>query len=314
MAKSNTVYKKQYIKRFANKIGKNMELIIDKLIKQIKAKQNPSTIGLDTDFEYLDQATKSQCKNNEDKCSAIFDYNMQIIDSLCDIVPSVKVQIAYYEIYGTLGLEVFAKTVQYAKSKGLITIVDAKRGDIGASSKMYAQAFLKPNAPYECDFLTVNGYFGTDGLLPFVSACQEYNKGLFVLVKTSNPSSKEIQNIVQNGKTVYQHMADMCVEIGKDMVGQFGYSNIGAVVGCTHPTEVKQMRNQYTSLFMLVPGYGAQGGSADNAKLCFDSNGNGAIVNSSRGILCAYQSPKYKGQDCITAAKNAAIDMKKDLS
>ncbi|MCL2598961.1 MAG: orotidine-5'-phosphate decarboxylase [Firmicutes bacterium] len=289
-----------------------MEKIIDSLIQKIRVCKNPSVIGLDTDIEYL--ASDHQLDSLEKKCNAILDYNKQMIDVLCDIVPAVKVQIAYYEVFGASGMDVFAKTLQYAKQKGLYTIADAKRGDIGATAKMYAKAFLEIGAPFECDFLTVNGYLGTDGLQPFVDICKKNNKGLFVLVKTSNPSGAEIQNLVANKSTIYQIMADITKDLGKDQLGKYGYSNIGAVVGCTHPTQAEQMRQEYPAMFMLVPGYGAQGGSAQDAKLCFDAKGDGAIVNSSRGILCAYKNPKYQGLGIFEAARSAALDMQKDLA
>lgn len=294
-------------------------LIIDQLIQSIQDKNNPSVVGIDTDFAYLDPKVQASCQNTKDKCSAILAFNRQIIDSICDIVPAVKVQIAYYEIFGSLGLDVFAETVRYSKQKGLITINDAKRGDIGATANMYAKAFLEPNAPFECDFLTVNAYFGTDGLQPFVDLCKQNNKGLFVLVKTSNPSGAELQNLVitdlisNTSQTVYQKMATMCQTLGKDIIGQNGYSNIGAVVGCTHSAEAIDIRKQYPNLYMLVPGYGTQGGSAEDAKLCFDKQGNGAIVNSSRGILLAHKNPKYAGLNIFQAARQAAIDMREEL-
>ncbi len=293
-------------------------MITDTLIEKIIEKQNPTCVGLDTSFDYLPDDMKKGVKDFKDAAGAILEFNKNIIDSVCDVVPSVKVQIAYYEQYGRAGLKAFAKTLAYAKKKGLIVITDAKRNDIGATASRYAAAFLGKTTvndfeetAFESDFLTVNGYLGSDGIVPFTEECKAHDKGIFVLVKTSNPSSGELQNLkLQDGRTVYECMGDMVEEWGKGTVGKYGYSAVGAVVGATYPEEAKVLRERLPHTFFLVPGYGAQGANAEMLKNCFDQNGLGGVVNNSRGILCAY---KKRGGKYYEAAREACLDMKKDL-
>ena len=295
--------------------------MIDQLITAIQRTKNPSVIGIDTDFHYLPESHLSGCKTIEEVCSAVLNFNRNIIDAIYDIAPAVKVQVAYYEMLGVPGMDVFSKTLQYAKQKGLITIADVKRNDIGATSDAYAKAYFsgvqianQQHIGFESDFITINGYLGSDGIMPFVKDFDPLNKGAFVLVKTSNRSSGEFQDLLlQDGCSVYHKMAQLVSDWGKNCIGAYGYSPLGAVVGATYPKQAEELRNLYKEMFFLVPGYGAQGGKAEDLTVFFDQNCLGAIVNSSRGILCAYQKEKYKGMDYIQAARQATIDMRDDI-
>ncbi len=294
-------------------------MITDQLIEQIIDLQNPTCVGLDTLFDYLPDNMKEGVTTFEGAAERIFDFNKKLVDTVRDIVPSVKVQIAYYEMYGTAGMKAFEETLKYAKEKGLVVIADAKRNDIGSTASCYAKTFLGETAvngvsqrPFPADYVTVNGYLGTDGIAPFVEQCQQNDKGIFVLVKTSNPSSGELQNLVlENGKPVYEYMGGLVEKWGESTIGKYGYSAVGAVVGATHPTEAARLREVLPHTFFLIPGYGAQGGNAEMLKSCFGKNGLGGVVNNSRGILCAY---KKLGGTYYEAARAACITMQKDLS
>lgn len=294
-------------------------MITDKLIEKIIKMKNPTCVGLDTSFDYLPDDMKEGIDDFKGAAQAILEFNKKIVDSVCDIVPAVKVQIAYYEQYGKAGMKAFKKTCAYAKEKGLIVITDAKRNDIGATASRYAAAFLGKTevngnleAAFESDFLTVNGYLGSDGITPFTDECKKNGKGIFVLVKTSNPSSGELQDLkLEDGRTVYECMGDMVEKWGEDTRGKYGYSAVGAVVGATYPEEAKVLRARLPHTFFLVPGYGAQGANAEMLKNCFDEKGSGGIVNNSRGILCAY---KKRGGKYFEAARQACLDMKADLN
>ena len=296
--------------------------MIDKLIEKIVDLQNPTCVGLDTSFGYLPDEMKKGVTTFESAAEAIAEFNMNIIDKVCDIVPSVKVQIAYYEAYGHAGLQAFEYTVNYAKGRGLVVIADCKRNDIGSTAGCYSTAYLgktdlngKQLRAFAADMLTVNGYLGYDGIKPFVDDIKKYDKSIFVLVKTSNPSSGELQNLkLENGKYIYEQMGELVSEWGKDSVGKYGYSEVGAVVGATHPEEAERHRAQLPNTFFLIPGYGAQGGSAQMLKVCFDKKGLGGVVNSSRGIICAYKDARYRGMNYAEAARAACIDMQQDLS
>ena len=296
--------------------------MIDKLIEKIVNLQNPTCVGLDTSFGYLPDEMKKGVTTFESAAEAIAEFNMNIIDKVCDIVPSVKVQIAYYEAYGHAGLQAFEYTVNYAKGRGLVVIADCKRNDIGSTAGCYSTAYLgktdlngKQLRAFAADMLTVNGYLGYDGIKPFVDDIKKYDKSIFVLVKTSNPSSGELQNLkLENGKYIYEQMGELVSGWGKDSVGKYGYSEVGAVVGATHPEEAERLRAQLPNTFFLIPGYGAQGGSAQMLKVCFDKKGLGGVVNSSRGIICAYNDARYRGMNYAEAARAACIDMQQDLS
>ena len=294
-------------------------MITDKLIDGIIAMQNPTCVGLDTLFDYLPDDMKAGAKTFEDVAERVLAFNKKIVDNVYDIVPSVKVQIAYYEMYGAAGMKAYYETLQYAAAKGLVVIADAKRNDIGSTASCYAKAFLGETQvndgaikAFPSDYVTVNGYLGSDGILPFVEQCEKHDKGIFVLVKTSNPSGAEIQNmILENGVPMYEYMGGLVEKWGGSTVGKYGYSAVGAVVGATHPTEAARLREVLPHTFFLIPGYGAQGGNAEMLKSCFAANGLGGVVNNSRGILCAY---KKNGGTYTEAARAACIAMQKDLS
>ena len=294
-------------------------MITDKLIDGIIATQNPTCVGLDTLFDYLPDDMKAGAVTFEDVAERVLAFNKNLIDNISDIVPSVKVQIAYYEMYGVAGMKAYYETLKYAAQKGLVVIADAKRNDIGSTASCYAKAFLgetqvndKAYAAFPSDYVTVNGYLGSDGILPFVEQCEKNDKGIFVLVKTSNPSGAEIQNMVlDNGKPMYEYVGGLVEQWGASTIGEYGYSAVGAVVGATHPTEAARLREVLPHTFFLIPGYGAQGGNAEMLKSCFGANGLGGVVNNSRGILCAY---KKNGGTYTQAAREACIAMQKDLS
>lgn len=294
-------------------------MITDKLIDGIIQMQNPTCVGLDTLFDYLPDDMKAGAATFEDVAERVLAFNKTLIDHICDIVPSVKVQIAYYEMYGVAGMKAYYETLKYAAEKGLVVIADAKRNDIGSTASCYAKAFLgetqvndKAIKAFPADYVTVNGYLGSDGILPFVEQCEKQDKGIFVLVKTSNPSGAEIQNmILQNGVPMYEYMGGLVEKWGESTVGKYGYSAVGAVVGATHPTEAARLREVLPHTFFLIPGYGAQGGNAEMLKSCFGADGLGGVVNNSRGILCAY---KKHGGTYYGAAREACIAMQKDLS
>ena len=296
-------------------------MIIDQLIDKIQLTNNPSVIGLDTCIDYLPQEMQEVCTTLEEAGKQITKFNFDLIDTLKDVVPAVKVQVAYYEMYGVEGMKAFRDTIAYARSNGLIVIADVKRNDIGSTAAAYSKGYIGKCklvggevTPYESDFITVNGDLGSDGLLPFVEDCKKYDKGLFALVKTSNPTSGELQDkIMDNGKTLYDNMATLVDGWGAELGGKYGYSSIGGVVGATHKEQAQAIRKAHPNMFFLIPGYGAQGGKAEDLAVCFE-NKMGGIVNSSRGILCAYRKPQYAGMDYKQAALAAAIDMKKDIT
>lgn len=296
-------------------------MIIDKLIDAIKRTDNPSVVGLDTCLDYLPQDMLAKVNSLDDAAEQIFEFNKNIIDNIFDIVPAVKVQVAYYEMYGYQGMKAFKQTIDYAKSKGMIVIADVKRNDIGSTAGCYSKAYLsgvevagKKITAFDSDYITVNGYLGSDGILPFVKDCKENDKGLFILVKTSNPTSGELQDKkFENGNTLYEEMGDLVEKWGSELIGKYGYSSIGAVVGATHREQAEIIRKRNPHTFFLIPGYGAQGGKAEDLAVCF-VNGIGGIVNSSRGILCAYKKEKYQGMDYAKAARQASIDMREDLN
>ena len=224
-------------------------------------------------------------------------------------------------MYGYEGLKAFDYTLNYARGRGMIVIADCKRNDIGSTASCYSKAYLgstcvngKKIKSFPADMLTVNGYLGSDGITPFVDDIKANDKSIFALVKTSNPSSGELQNLkLENGEYVYERMGALVNEWGKDTVGKYGYSEVGAVVGATHPEEAEKLRKQLPNTFFLIPGYGAQGGNAQMLKVCFDSHGLGGIVNNSRGIICAYKKPEYSGMNYYDAARAACIAMQQDL-
>jgi len=295
---------------------------MDKLIEKIVRLQNPTALGLDTCIEYIPQQLKEkfgeECSTLESAANAIYKYNCLLIDALADIIPCVKVQVAYYEMYGSHGMESFHKTIVYAQAKGMYAIADIKRNDIGATAAAYANAYLGSTMlkdetlkVFNCDSVTINGYLGTDGIKPFTDLCKSLNKSAFILVKTSNPSSGELQDqTLSDGRKVFELMGDMVAQWGSEQIGSFGYSNIGAVVGATYPEQGEQLRNRLKSVFFLIPGYGAQGAGGKDLVGSFDKDGLGGIVNASRSILCAYK--KYS-LPAAESARAEAIAMKEDI-
>ncbi|MGI6154093.1 MAG: orotidine-5'-phosphate decarboxylase [Christensenellaceae bacterium] len=296
--------------------------MIDVLIDKIRQTECPVCVGLDTKLDYIPESFLAGSKDDLLGYAAenIFRFNQAVIDEVAGIVPSVKVQSAYYEMYGYKGVKAFRDTIRYAKEKGLVVIADIKRNDIGATAQAYSAAYLgrtavgKKEVPvFDADFVTLNAYLGIDGIKPFVEDCKAYGKGAFILVKTSNQSSDELQDLVSGDKAVYEHMAGFVAKWGHSLIGKNGYSSIGAVVGATYPQQAERIRQKYPHVFFLIPGYGAQGGSAEALAVNFDRNGLGGIVNNSRGILLAYKSDKYVNMPFEKAAKQAAIDMKNDI-
>ncbi len=301
--------------------------MIGKLIEEIKKKGAPIVVGLDPNLvfipEYIQKAAfRESGETLEGAAGAVLAFNQEIIDAIYDLVPAVKPQIAMYEQFGVPGLLAYQKTIEYAHKRGLIVIADVKRGDIGSTSEAYARAHLgrisigKRTLPvFDADFATVNPYLGTDGVKPFIDTCMENDKGIFVLVKTSNPSSGEFQDQKMGDATLYQKVADKVEEWGKPSV-ETRYSEVGAVVGATYPEMGNELRKRMPHTFILVPGYGAQGATGADLKGFFDENGEGAIINSSRGIIAAYRKKeyeKYGERNFADAARAAVLDMRYDI-
>lgn len=299
---------------------------VDLLVEKIKKKGNPSVAGLDPVLSYVPQfirekAYKEYGKNLKGACEAIWEFNKGLIDALYDVVPAVKPQSAFYEMYGLEGEAVMHKTIQYAQEKGLYVILDVKRNDIGSTAEAYAKAYLGEVdiddvmvAPCPVDSVTVNPYLGTDGIKPFVDECKKWDKSMFALVKTSNPSSGEFQDLKAGDKRIFEHVAELVNKWNKDTIGKSGYGAVGAVVGATYPEQAIVLREIMKQSYFLVPGYGAQGGGAQGVKPCFNDDGLGAIVNSSRAIMCAYKKDGYKEEEFAQAARSEAIRMREDIT
>ena len=297
----------------------------DVLQEKIIAKQNPTVAGLDARIEYVPEHIRKAAFAQygvglKGACEAIWQFNVGLIDALCDVVPAVKPQSAYYENLGWQGMEMLERTIRHAREKGLFVIADIKRGDIGSTAAAYAEGWLS-GAPiegqvfksFDADCVTLNGYMGSDSIKPFLEAAKGEDKCAFVLVKTSNPGSGELQDMVAGDRLVYQVMGDLNQRIAKGTEGKYGYTMAGAVTGATYPSDIRALRKRLEHTFFLVPGYGAQGGTADDVRYAFDKYGHGAIVNSSRGIMCAWQKTGGDGHDFQEAARNAAIAMRDDI-
>lgn len=301
----------------------------DKLVNKIKEKNNPSVIGLDPRIEQIPSFIRERAfdtfgKTVKGAAEALLEFNKGIIDAVHDLVPAVKPQLAFYEIYGHEGVRVLGETIRYAKEKGLLVICDGKRNDIGSSAEAYSRAYIGKNETggiefsMEADALTVNPLFGLDGIAPFIDDCKQNDTGVFILVKTSNPTSAQIQDLVtSDGKRVYEIIARMVHELGEDLIGGSGYSSVGAVVGATHPEQAKVLRNIMPNAYILVPGYGAQGGTAKGAAASFNDDGLGAIVNASRSVIFAYKSKEYADRfteaQYQEAARAETIRMRDDI-
>ncbi len=298
----------------------------DRLIKNIQEKQNPTVAGLDPKLDYIpdyirEAAYSRYGKTLEGAAEALYEFNKGLIDALYDIVPAVKPQAAYYEMYGWQGVRILERTISYAKQKGMFVITDGKRNDIGTTMEAYAKAHLgvteiegQTVTSFGADALTVNGYLGSDGIRPLLEICKNDDKGIFVLVKTSNPSSGQLQDrTLDDGLTVYRTMGNLCEEWGSLVMGTADYSGVGAVVGATYPQQLAELRKALPHTFFLVPGYGAQGGGAKDVAPAFDENGNGAVINSSRGIMCAWKKENADPKDYAQAARREAMRMRDEI-
>ncbi len=303
--------------------------MIDKLISKIQKTGAPIVVGLDPMMKFVPEQIKKRAfqecgETLEGAAEAVWQFNKGIVDAICDLVPAVKPQVAMYEQFGVPGVEAFRKTVNYCKEKGLVVIGDVKRGDIGSTSEAYAVAHLgrvqvgsQAYRAFDEDFATVNPYLGSDGVKPFLKVCKEEKKGIFVLVKTSNPSSGEFQDRLVDGKPLYQLVGEQVAAWGEECMGSGSYSYVGAVVGATYPEQGRIMRKVMPKAFILVPGYGAQGGKGSDLVPFFNEDGLGAIINSSRGIIAAYQQEqyaKYGAENYADASRAAVLAMKEDIA
>lgn len=302
--------------------------MINQLIANIKKTNAPIVVGLDPMLSYIpkgivEKVLKEQGETLEAAAQAVWEYNKGILDATSDLIPAIKPQIAMYEQFGIEGLKVFKKTIDYAKEKGLVVIGDIKRGDIGSTSAAYAAAHLgkitigtKSYTPFGEDFATINPYLGSDGIQPFLEVCKQEKKGIFVLVKTSNPSSGEFQDRLIENRPLYEVVGEQVAKWGETCMGD-SYSYVGAVVGATYPEMGKILRKLMPKTYILVPGYGAQGGKAEDLIHYFNEDGLGAIVNSSRGIIAAYKNEKYVSfgeEHYADAARQAVLDMVADIN
>ena len=299
----------------------------DILQEKIREKKNPTVAGLDARIEYVPEYIRKEAFEKygvglKGAVEAIWQFNVGLIDALCDIVPAVKPQAAYYENLGWQGMEMLERTIRYAKEKGLFVIADIKRGDIGSTATAYAEGWLS-GAPiegqvfksFDADCVTLNGYMGSDSIKPFLEAAKGEDKCAFVLVKTSNPGSGELQDVkAADGRTIYEVMGELNEQIAAGTEGKYGFTMAGAVTGATYPQQIQDLRSRLPHTFFLVPGYGAQGGTAADVKYAFNEKGHGAIVNSSRGIMCAWKKTGGDGHDFQEAARNAAIAMRDDIA
>lgn len=292
--------------------------MIDRLISKIESLKAPIVVGLDPTLEVIPKRIKDRAKEEypdplKAASSALLAFNREIIDGVRDLVPAVKPQIAMYERYGADGINAYIETAKYAQSKGLTVIADIKRGDIASTAEAYAAHI--GGAPWQADFVTLNPYLGYDSIRPFADICRENEKGVFILVKTSNKGSGDLQDLkLASGLTVYEHMADLVSAWGKELLGKYSYSKIGAVVGATFPEQGRELRKRMPHTFFLVPGYGAQGGTGKDLRGFFDKENRGCIVNSSRGIIAAWQKDSRFGENNVKdAAREAVIAMKGDL-
>lgn len=305
-----------------------MSHFADRLLQKMKSMRNPTVMGLDPMLDYIPPTIRqSFLKVGADPLHAaglaITAYNRALIDSVADIVPAVKPQLAYYEQYGVPGLLAFQETCDYAHAKGLIVIADGKRNDIGTTAAAYARAYLgssaleegKETTAFYADALTINPYLGSDGIEPFLQECRQNGKGVFILVRTSNPSAGDFQDLIlDDGRTVYEAVADRVRTWGVDLIGEQGYSAAGAVVGATYPEQAKTLRDRMPHTLILVPGYGAQGATADDCAMNFDRHGQGAIVNASRSLMLAYKKHQMPHEAFADACRKEALLMRDALN
>ena len=287
----------------------------DRLAAAVRTKNSVVCVGLDPRWGSLPDSIRARVdvKDRNAVAGATECYCRHVIDAVAECVPVVKPQAAFFEQLGPCGMVALGSIIQYARKAGLMVLLDGKRGDIGTTAEAYADAYLGDCSAWQCDALTVNPYLGDDTLQPFVDTCQSRAAGIFVLVKTSNPGSGFLQDKVVDGRTVYEQMAALVQQHALQTVGSSGYGSIGAVVGATYPAQLAKLRSQMPNAWILIPGYGAQGGTASDVALGFDHHGLGAIVNSSRGIIFAYQLPRYASFTWQEAVANSARDMAAEL-
>lgn len=298
----------------------------DVLQEKIRKMKNPTVAGLDARWSHIPPHIQSEAiaqygQTRRAAAEAVWQFNRGLMDALCDVVPAVKPQSAYYEALGWEGMEVLERTIQYAKEKGFFVIADIKRGDIGSTASAYADGWLGGTKVgsafvpgFGADCVTVNGYMGSDAINPFLEQCKAEDKCIFVLVKTSNPSSGELQDMVAGDRVVYKVMGDLTERLGKGTEGpKYGFTAAGAVVGATYPAELRELRRRMEHTFFLVPGYGAQGGTAEDVRFAFNEFGRGAVINSSRGIFYAWSKTGKDGLDYQEAARLAAEHMRDDI-
>ena len=304
-----------------------MKNAIDELIEKIKELDNPTVMGLDPRYDMIPNVITKKYENNlEGACKAIIEFNKTLIDATYDIIPAVKPQIAFYEMFGVKGIKAFQETCRYAKEKGMLVIADIKRGDIGSTASGYSNAYIgrtplldKEEIIFDVDFVTINPYLGIDGVKPFIEDCKKYGKGMFIIDKTSNPSSGELQDLkLENGRTIYEEVAMLIEKWGEELRGKYGYSSVSSVVGATYPEQLQTLRKLAPHTFFLIPGYGAQGGKAEDIALGFDENGIGGIVNASRSLMCAYKKDtlkdKFGEEEFGKATRAEAIRMRDEIN
>lgn len=304
-----------------------MKNAMDVLIEKIKECDNSTVIGVDTRYDMVPECVRKKYSTDlKGMCSAMLEYSKALIDATYDIIPAVKLQSAYFEMYGVEGIKLYKEMIDYCKEKGMVVMADVKRGDIGSTSAGYSRAYLgknmideKEQAIFDVDFATVNPYMGSDCVMPFVEDCKKYDKGIFVLVKTSNKSSGEIQDVkAEDGEEIYKKVAKLVNTWGSELIGENGYSSVSAVVGATYPKQLQELRELMPHSYFLIPGYGAQGGKAEDIALGFDKNGLGGIVNATRSLMCAYKSDlwkdKFAEEDYAKATRAEAIRMRDELN
>lgn len=286
-----------------------MATFADRLIQQTLAKDSRCIVGLDPRVDQMPAFV------SRDTCAAITEFHELVLDAVADLIPAVKPQLAFYEQYGVAGMQAFENTVRAARRRGLLVIADGKRNDISSTAEAYANAYLSGDA-FDCDALTVTPYLGGDSLAPFVKACQKHAKGLFVVLKTSNPGSKDFQDqrLETTGRPLYESIANALHEMGQDLMGESGYSSIGAVIGATFPEEGRRLRELMPAAPILVPGYGAQGGSARAAAECFNDDGLGAIVSSSRGATYAFGDRDISRDAFVRSIRENTLRMIDDVN
>jgi orotidine-5'-phosphate decarboxylase len=302
-----------------------MKNYADRLLSAIEKKDSPCVVGLDPRLDLMPDFIRAGVQDDPPTDAirrAIADFNQTVIEAVNEVVPAVKLQIAFYEQYGLPGLHAFEDTIRLARDFGLIVIVDAKRNDISSTAEAYANAFLgrtnifgQLRAIFDVDCITVSPFLGRDSLLPFINACSEYGKGVFVLVKTSNPGSVDVQdqNLTRSGEPLYKGLAKMVDDCGRTALGESGYSSIGAVVGATFPQEARELRRLMPRAVILVPGYGAQGGTAEGAAQCFNSDRRGAVVNASRSIIYSHERPDVSRDDFKKTVRTSAERMTSEI-